>query len=303
MRCYEIDLSKMLKVTMLNKTEIKPPLSHITRRINEYIVYVIKEGSLCLLQNDEEIRLMPGDVYIFNIGEYQKPKRNTECTFYYLHFLTEGFSQCEMTDEEYRKSVEDRKAGFVKANIYGSESYNYIKVLLKQRFNIKDSEHRESVFNLFKNNTISYGYNAPAWRMNVSFGAASILMKLEDICFEGSNREHKKGRASDTAVRIADYIEKHYRENFTSIDIERDLLINFDYANRIFKKNIGYSIIKYRNLLRINTAKTLVCDTNLDEVAAKVGFSDRYYFSRCFKKIEGVSPGEYRERLRQAREE
>lgn len=304
MKCFEIDLSKMLKVTMLGKSELKPPSQHITRYISEHILYIITSGGLCLEQNGERLELFPGDVYIFGMGEFQKPLKNTECEFYFLHFETDAFAELEMTDEEYCACVKQRKADFMKADIYGSKSYDHMKVLLKQRMHIADKARLEHVVSIFRNNAISYGYNAPKWRLNISNAAAGILIKLEDICFESLDKGYqgKNGRVYDTVKRISDYIEEHFRENFGSHDIERDLLINFDYANRIFKKNIGYSIIRYRNILRINTAKTLVCDANLDEVAAKVGFNNRYYFSRCFKKIEGVSPEEYRERAKRAQE-
>lgn len=300
MKCYEIDLSKMLKVTMLNRTEIAPPTRHITRCIKEYIVYVIKSGCLKLLQNGEMLELFPGDVCIFTPGEVQEPFEETECTFYFLHFLSDGFSKCEITDEEYCHAIKKQKADFVKANIYGSDSYDYIKVLIKRKFNIADEARLEQLISLFKSNVVSYENNTPEWRLNVSFGAMSILMRLENICFDITDKGYhgKNGKVYDTAERVADYIRKHYNENFGSYDIEKSLLINFDYANRIFKKHFGYSIIKYRNFLRINTAKTLIFEHTLDEVAAKVGFFDRYYLSRCFKKFEGMSPNEYKERMR-----
>ena len=47
---------------------------------------------------------------------------------------------------------------------------------------------------------------------------------------------------------------------------------------------------------RIQKAKELMLTTHLKsyEIAELVGFSDESYFSRCFKKITGMSPNEYR---------
>ena len=125
-------------------------------------------------------------------------------------------------------------------------------------------------------------------------------MRLESISFESFDKGYigKNGRVYDTVERIIDYIEMHFRENFDSSDIERNLLINFDYANRIFKKHTGYSIIKYRNQLRINTAKAMIADRPLEEIATEVGFGNRYYFSRCFKSFESISPDEYRQMVK-----
>jgi AraC-like DNA-binding protein len=72
--------------------------------------------------------------------------------------------------------------------------------------------------------------------------------------------------------------------------------INYDYANRIFKQYFDISINRYRNERRIDRAKFLLTSTekSIDEISFEVGFEDKYYFSRLFTKLEGVSPLGYR---------
>lgn len=296
MKCFEIPLCPTLKVTRMNKQKLNSKLRHITRVINEYILYIVKSGELRLLQDDKELVLIPGDMYIFNLGEFQKPFGDATCEFYYLHFATDGVCEYELDDAEYSEAIWQRKAKFLKENIYGTACYDYISVLLKQKIHFDDITVIEGFLRMFDTNRIAYGYNTPEWRMNVSNAASRMLMRIEDKCLESNNKNlfKKSGRVYDNVKKIVEYIEEHYKENFHSKCIERDLLINFDYANRIFKKHFGYSIIKYRNRLRINTAKILLGEKSMQEIAHEMGFSDVYYFSRCFKKYEGVSPEEYR---------
>ena len=50
----------------------------------------------------------------------------------------------------------------------------------------------------------------------------------------------------------------------------------------------------------MNNAKTMLRifkDTSIQEIAAKCGYFDAAYFTRCFKRIVGMSPREYREGL------
>lgn len=297
MRCYEIDLSNLLKITMLNKSEFVPPQKHITRYTPEYILYVVEKGRLYIEHNGEAMELTEGDVCLFDKGEFQKPLEATECTFWYVHFQTSGFDKKDIADEEYCKIVRQKNNDFVKTNLYSTESYDHIKVLLKQRFNMKDKSVLNHIIGILKENTLSYANNSPEWRMKISYEASQLLLKLEGICLDTLDKSHhgKNGVIYDTVNRIVDYVQTHYRENFGSAEIERGLLINFDYANRIFKKQIGCSIIKYRNKLRINTAKTLLQEKTFDVIATEVGFNDRYYFSRCFKSFEGMSPEKYRD--------
>ena len=283
---------------MLNKSIYKPPAMHVTRYTEEYILYVIVGGYMCLEQNGETVELFPGDVYLFNKGEFQRPLKSTAVEFYYLHFDTDAVRELETTDSEMCESARRRRADFVKTDIYGNQCYEYMKIIVRQKIHIDDKDVIEHIVNVMKNNFITYGYNTPEWRLGISYTAAKLLMRLEDISIEIFDREKhtKNSSVYNTAMKIADYIEEHYRENIGSRDIERDLLISFDYANRVFKKHFGYSIIKYRNRMRINTAKTLLDSKSIDRIAQEIGFKDRYYFSRCFKKHEGISPDEYRKK-------
>ena len=49
--------------------------------------------------------------------------------------------------------------------------------------------------------------------------------------------------------------------------------------------------------IRIETACNLLKNTNLSlkEISAKVGYSNQYYFSSCFKKKTGQTPSSYRQ--------
>ena len=71
--------------------------------------------------------------------------------------------------------------------------------------------------------------------------------------------------------------------------------MNFDYLNRVFKKNIGKTIFVYLNEIRIHHAKELIATTSMKilSIGYRVGFQDECYFSKVFKKYTGMSPGQY----------
>jgi AraC-like DNA-binding protein len=300
MKCFNIDLSKLLWVTLLDKQVFLPPHRHVTRCTAEYVLYVVESGRLLISSGGERFELVAGDVVLFDKGEEQFPIEATECSFSYLHFDTHAVTACEMSEDEYCETIRQRKMSFIRSNVYGSSSYSSIGALIARRMHVADREGLDLLLGILKNNAISYGSNTPEWRLSVSHAAARFLMILENLSYEAlcGGYSGKVGRVHSTVERIVGYVTEHFRESFSGADLERELFINFDYANRIFKKNTGYSIMKYRNRLRINTAKALVVDKTLSEVASEVGFSSIYYFSRCFKSLEGISPDEYRASLR-----
>ena len=64
----------------------------------------------------------------------------------------------------------------------------------------------------------------------------------------------------------------------------------------MFKRAYGVSVNDYINQYRVSQAKALMDETDMKvyEIAFHVGFNDQHYFSKIFKRYQGVSPTEYR---------
>jgi AraC-like DNA-binding protein len=86
-------------------------------------------------------------------------------------------------------------------------------------------------------------------------------------------------------------------ENHSSLDkLARDLNISVGYASSSFKKNMGVSVMKYMQKIKIDRAKNLLLSTDesILYIGILLGFYDQSHFSRTFKAIAGVSPTAYR---------
>ena len=69
-----------------------------------------------------------------------------------------------------------------------------------------------------------------------------------------------------------------------------------------FRSEIGSSPLDYVNRRRVEEAKRLMSadDANIKEIAHNMGLSSRQYFSTVFKRVTGISPGEFVGNLRKA---
>ena len=112
-------------------------------------------------------------------------------------------------------------------------------------------------------------------------------------------------RASEQAERAVRFIEFNYMYGITARDVAAELNIDRTHFFRIFKAKTGISPEQYIMKLRIKKAKELLgTETNtVTEIASLVGVSDVYYFSKLFKRAEGVSPTEYRKSLTEESED
>lgn len=98
--------------------------------------------------------------------------------------------------------------------------------------------------------------------------------------------------------QAAAYIDGHYFEDLTLDSLAKAYNVENSYFSKMFRQEIGENLILYITKKRISKAKEYMAesDINLTEIAFMVGYDDYTYFSRVFKKNEGISPREYRNR-------
>jgi AraC-like DNA-binding protein len=102
---------------------------------------------------------------------------------------------------------------------------------------------------------------------------------------------------AEAIIKAKKHIQSHFHEPIVLEDIAQVACLSQSHFCRLFKQETGFTPIEYLNSVRLEYAKTLLLYSNytLTEIADRVGFSSIHYFSRCFKKYEGVSPLYYRQ--------
>ena len=96
--------------------------------------------------------------------------------------------------------------------------------------------------------------------------------------------------------RTKRYIDQNYNDKAISLNtIAEAIEINPCHLSTVFKRESKHSVIEYLTQCRMHNAKRLLDEgkTRLVDVADTVGYSDPYYFSKCFKRVFGLSPSHY----------
>ncbi|MBH5318846.1 AraC family transcriptional regulator [Paenibacillus sp. GSMTC-2017] len=99
------------------------------------------------------------------------------------------------------------------------------------------------------------------------------------------------------------FMDEHYSKPITLNMLSEMLDCSVGHLVKLFKREMGCSPIQYLNRIRITEAKELLLtsDASLEEISSFIGYVDKYYFSRSFKKQTGLSPIQYRLQHRELR--
>lgn len=127
-------------------------------------------------------------------------------------------------------------------------------------------------------------------------GTAKYLCGIIDKALEIRNTNANK-KYNDVVERMMEYIDEHYGDEELSLNF---LASHFNFSpnhlSMMFNKQMGVSFIKYLTDYRMNKAKELLRCTNKRslDISLEVGYKDPHYFSYCFKKYQGITPTQYR---------
>ncbi len=94
------------------------------------------------------------------------------------------------------------------------------------------------------------------------------------------------------------YIKSHYTESFTLEDVAHHVGYSLSYLSHEFRARTGSTVIQYLNMIRCEYAKPLLAIPTIPiaEICEKCGYHNDSYFTRTFRKYNGMTPSEYRKR-------
>nr|WP_296054636.1 response regulator [uncultured Blautia sp.] len=111
-------------------------------------------------------------------------------------------------------------------------------------------------------------------------------------------RDQNSGNKNRSILKTAvDFIDSHYMEEDMSLNKAANAAnVSANHFSALFSQNMGQTFIEYLTNLRMNKAKEYLRCTSMrsSEIAGEIGYKDAHYFSYLFKKIQGMTPSDYR---------
>lgn len=183
---------------------------------------------------------------------------------------------------------------------YGFFSYSANEAL---HLSPKEEKQMEAIVD---NIEIEYQNNQDAFSKDIIISQLETLLKYANRFYERQfiNRKEMSHDllAQFNAHLIAYFESGHLQENgIPSIEqIASELSVSQRYLSDTLKKETGKTTTEHLHLQLIDEAKNVLLQPHktVSEVAYELGFEYPAYFSRLFKKKEGISPSDYREKYK-----
>ncbi len=99
------------------------------------------------------------------------------------------------------------------------------------------------------------------------------------------------------AIRI---INENPTIRIKTADISKQLFVSESYLSKTFKKEVGITIGDYIDKTVMQNAQIALIYRNesISAISERFGFNDRYYFSKRFKLLFGLTPSQYRNKTK-----
>lgn len=233
--------------------------------LNSYLYFIVISGYGKLTYEDRKYELKAGDSVFL------------DCTKPYAHTTKQNLwtlSWCHFNGPEMAYIYEKYRARGGKIVFKSQMTEEYLAILSElKRVAISDSYVRD---------------------MKINALLSEMLVLLMEDSWNPENNAIKGKRAQVIGVR--EFIDGNYETDITLEELATRFFINKTYLSEMFKEQYGMTLKDYLVSVRITEAKRLLRFTNktTEEIATMVGINGAAYFSRIFKRVEGVTPTEYR---------
>ena len=236
-------------------------------------------------------------VYETNIKRHQQPFVRS---YFHMNIVFKGTAVLKIADREFKLESGDVFFTFPDQSYFidADNSFTFLYISFTGNgalplLNSLNINKENCVYNNLSN-TLQFWMDAIKRinRTNANVLTESVLMYT--LSFINNNDD--KNQFNDKFDSIIEYINHNYTLQDISIGKIADIFFYTEkYLSSLFVRKTGVKFRHYLNNLRIQYAIKLIEEKNTDitDICFKCGYTDRFYFSKVFKKFTGKSPSQY----------
>ena len=133
-------------------------------------------------------------------------------------------------------------------------------------------------------------------RLFGNYRAAGYLYDLLIEFYRLTNAESSEHAKSSAMMKAIDHINGHYSEPITLDELCAVAGVSRQHLCRLFRSSLSMRPMEYAAKRRIQAAKELLSNTSgsVEDIAAECGFCTASYFTKLFRRYEGMTPSQFR---------
>lgn len=258
--------ANLIHLQEIGQLNAQQPHTSKRENLSSYLFFVVLEGSGFLEYSGISYTLSKGDCVFLDCRKVYSHNSSADLwTLKWVHFYGPNMNSI------YEKFIE--RGGRTCFKTHNLEAF--IKIL--------NQIHEVTTSNSFIKD------------MDIYSKLTYLLTLLMEESWNPKGKHHNSFKKINLQ-NVKDYLDKNYQSKVTLDNIAKIFYINKFYLTRIFKEQFGISINTYLVQTRITRAKYLLrfTDLSIEKIGQECGMNDANYFSRMFKKVEGISPGAFR---------
>ena len=185
------------------------------------------------------------------------------------------------------------------------KKYGFFSYSANEALHLSPREEKQ-IESIVENIEIEYQNNQDEFSKDIIISQLSTLLKYANRFYERQFLNRKE-LSNDLLERFKEQLYSYFEtgqlheKGIPNIDqIAEKMSVSQRYLSDTLKKETGKTTTEHLQLYLIDEAKNILLNPNksISEVAYELGFEYPQYFSRLFKKKEGISPSEFREKYK-----
>lgn len=233
-----------------------------------FAIGVVSRGLATTSYRHQNYQIPAGAIIVINPGELHTGAPGSDQGWSYRMFYPTAATMQQVASE---LAGQPRDVPFFPTPVIFDEYLAYLLANIHLTFEAQGSPllERESLF---------------WWVM-----AYMVMTYADDPPLLESVREERR-----CIARIKDYIEDHYADDVSLNELSEMVNFNACHLLRLFSKTVGIPPHAYLNQVRIRRAKRLLtCGCSIADAACQTGFTDQSHLTKRFKRVYGITPGQY----------
>lgn len=245
----------------------------------DFELILMTEGTLYLEYHDIQYTIKEGEFLLLPPFPAPDNRRKgfqaSDCSFYWMHFLPAALHQF-LTSEDVKNPYDVADKNSIVLPVTGAiPNPGKLLSLMKQL-----------------HSNVRLGYKS----LPLNYEASNILCELYAQMSKTVTDEDELSQ-KQIYSDIVDYIKQNNNTNLRVSDVASHFRYNEKYLSHLFTRISGIPLKQFIIKTKMDEASFLLTDTNLNinEISARLGYTDVHNFTRAYKKYTGIAPTAYRQ--------